>query len=236
MKLDCGLTICTICVGLVAAKQTKRQAADPLITKYPFIVAITHNSNFVGNGVIVAGKWILSTASVFANTPDTDYQAHAGSSNYLQDATVNGIQRVLKHPQYNPQQGPGNNIALAQMNDIFLETQLLQSVDLGINDVPTASTTMATFGGTAQLQEVFNELASDEACIGQLNDEANKRIVQEGLAYCMTLSSDYSVGPGDLGAPIMSMDFLYALYADGFVATRIAIYRSWIQSTMQENP
>uniref|UniRef100_A0A182WL51 Peptidase S1 domain-containing protein n=1 Tax=Anopheles minimus TaxID=112268 RepID=A0A182WL51_9DIPT len=229
----CALTICAIFVALVATEQTKRQVGDALIIKYPFIVAITFNNNFAGNGVIVAGKWILSTATVFANSPDTAYQAHAGSSNYLQDSTVNGVQRVIRHPQYD---GSGNNIALAQMNDIFLETQLLKSVDLGINDVPSASTTMATFGGTAQLQEVINALASDESCISQLYDEANKRIVQEGLAYCVTLSSDYPIGSGDLGAPIMSMNFLYGLYADGLVATRIAIYRGWIQSTMQENP
>uniref|UniRef100_A0A182S0Q7 Peptidase S1 domain-containing protein n=1 Tax=Anopheles funestus TaxID=62324 RepID=A0A182S0Q7_ANOFN len=234
MRLVFTLIVGAICVGFVTTIQIKRQADDGLITSYPFIVAITYNYNIAGNGVIIAGRWILSTATVFTNAPDTAYRAHAGSSNYLEGSTENSVQSVIKHPEYLPQNGPGNNIALAQMKDFFQETKLLQSVNLGINDVPYASTTMATYGGTPYLQELPSKLASDDACVSQLNDEANRKIVQEGLAYCLTLDSpDYALGPADLGAPIMSMNFLYGLYADGYVATRIDIYRIWIHSTIE---
>ncbi|XP_035917486.1 serine protease 56-like [Anopheles stephensi] len=236
MKLVCVLAICAVFLGLVSTERSKRQlGATGLIEKYPFIVAITYNGNFVGNGVIVSGWWILSTATAFANpTPADAYRVYAGSADYMSGSSENVIQLIIKHPQYIAP-SPGNNIAMARVATIFEESKLLQSVNLGVNDVPSAATTMATFGGRQNMLEVPNRLASDEACIGTLTDEANKQIVRDGLAYCVTIESAYAVGPGDVGAPIMSMNFLYGLYADGLVATRIAIHRQWIQSTMVSN-
>ncbi|XP_050072796.1 prostasin-like [Anopheles maculipalpis] len=237
MKLLAGLAICAIFVGLVTTERFKRQQDDnALIEQYPFIVAITFNGNFAGNGVIVSGWWILSTATVFVNPePANAYRVYAGSANYRSGSTENIVQLIIKHPEYMPGQGPGNNIAMARLVNILQQSKLLQSVNLGMNDVPWASTTMATFGGRDNMLEVPSKLDTDETCINQLTDEANKQIVRAGLAYCVTIEASYSVGPGDLGAPCMSMNFLYGLYADGLVAMRIAIHRKWIQSTITDN-
>uniref|UniRef100_A0A182SBP1 Peptidase S1 domain-containing protein n=1 Tax=Anopheles maculatus TaxID=74869 RepID=A0A182SBP1_9DIPT len=196
MKYACVLTVCAVFVGLVATERTKRQLDDTaLIEKYPFIVAITYNGNFVGNGVLVSGMWILSTATVLANpTPANTYRTYAGSANYKSGSRENVVQLIIQHPEYTSS-SPANNIAMALMAKLYEETTHLQSVNLGINDVPSSSGTMATFGSGDKMQEVPSSLQSDETCISKLTDEANKKLVGDGLGYCVTIDGPYALGP-----------------------------------------
>uniref|UniRef100_A0A182JYJ0 Peptidase S1 domain-containing protein n=1 Tax=Anopheles christyi TaxID=43041 RepID=A0A182JYJ0_9DIPT len=226
MKLVHWLTI----IGVGALVLVTAVEKIPLINQYRFTAAIAYNANYTANGVILNGKWVLSLASVFANGPDTDYQVLIGSPKFLEGATVY-VKRVIKHPEFD---GLANDIAMVEMDHILLETVNAASVDLAINDVDSAAGTMASFGVGDELRESLITLTTDDGCVGKL-DDAHKKIVKDGLAYCVVSVNGDVNEARDIGAPIVSASFLHGLLASGGVATRVPRYRTWILSTINDN-
>uniref|UniRef100_A0A182SKQ1 Peptidase S1 domain-containing protein n=1 Tax=Anopheles maculatus TaxID=74869 RepID=A0A182SKQ1_9DIPT len=213
---------------------------DVDIKQHQYVVAIVFFCELVGNGVILAERWILSTASMFYHIPHTKYSVATGTDHYPDQATWYEVDCVYKHPFYN---GLDDNIALVSIEGAIEYTERVKPIALTyISDhTDTLAAEMLWYGTsvnkTIQLRKVTFILTSDQSCVDQLSDQVAKHIITDRAGYCMMPEQGtyraqwYNAS----GAPIVVNNELHAIFSfnendGGAVATRLWHYRPWMMS------
>uniref|UniRef100_A0A182JLG0 Uncharacterized protein n=1 Tax=Anopheles atroparvus TaxID=41427 RepID=A0A182JLG0_ANOAO len=153
-----------------------------------------NEQELVGNGAIIAPRWILSSASAFQVTPHSEYIAHAGGDVY-KDGERYPSEAVYKHPEWN---GYVANIALMKLKWKLKFGAKVKPIKLFQQDLDRVDDVfMISYGknalGTKHLQGAPYFLTSDAACLASLNTDYAKAILQEGHGYCKRQYGGYDV-------------------------------------------
>uniref|UniRef100_A0A182QD79 Peptidase S1 domain-containing protein n=1 Tax=Anopheles farauti TaxID=69004 RepID=A0A182QD79_9DIPT len=224
-------------------------ATDVSVRQYPFMAALTYIRQLVGNGAIIAPRWILTSASAVYATPDSEYDVAVGVDD-LDDR--NGrwyqVQRIFRHPEF---VGWDDNIALVLVRANIESTDTIQPITLGPAVPDTIEVKMLSYGknnqDTTHLQEATYTLISDNVdCLRLLDESAAKDVILQKHGFCLIPPPGTEQGQwyNDAGAPMVADGMLYALFAFsenegglnvGAVATRITSFVGWIESIMANN-
>uniref|UniRef100_A0AAG5D3Y0 Peptidase S1 domain-containing protein n=1 Tax=Anopheles atroparvus TaxID=41427 RepID=A0AAG5D3Y0_ANOAO len=240
--------ICCHFFGPMLAQKRHFGGDDVTVDKFPFVVAISFVSELVGNGAIIAPRWILSSASAFQVTPHSEYIAHAGGDVY-KDGERYPSEAVYEHPEWN---GYVANIALMKLKWKLKFGAKVKPIKLFQQDLDRVDDVfMISYGknalGTKHLQGAPYFLTSDAACLASLNTDYAKAILQEGHGYCVNdIGGNGARGQwhDDTGAPMVKDDRLVALWIlrddevithhnNVSLATRVFFFGGWIESTMK---
>uniref|UniRef100_A0A182JD46 Uncharacterized protein n=1 Tax=Anopheles atroparvus TaxID=41427 RepID=A0A182JD46_ANOAO len=208
-------------------------ARDASITQYPFMAIVAHDRFLVGNGAIVAPRWVLTAASTLLNPGDIGYSAVIGGDN-LSTGSRYDADHVYKHPEW---VGNEYNIALLHLSRSIHYGLNVQPIGIVISNPATIAVTILSFGeneqGSSHLQESEYILTSDKSCTDRLREALTKETITNGRGYCVVSppGTEHLFSWNDVGSPVIANNELVALFSSAslddvpynFVATRVVL-------------
>jgi len=248
---QCGLNSYNIPPRIVGGEDAK-------VSAWPWQAIITFGEDFCG-GVYFGGKIIITAAHCFDNgDPDTIF---LGVNNMKKNNVHVQQFEVIKktiHPDYN---FPYNDIAVVEIDNIPIESDLIKPICLPNGEVPKVGTKcIATgFGTTSfqgqasdQLQEVDVPIQDIEKCKRNYASKVSYEIDNKGSMVC----AGYDEGgkdacQGDSGGPLVCQRenscnwYLAGITSFGKgcanaqlygVYTNVTNYEDWIHSTIGNQP
>ncbi|XP_053674465.1 uncharacterized protein LOC128724768 [Anopheles nili] len=204
------------------------------VQKYPFMNAIAFNREFVGNGVILAPQWVLTTASVCLATPDTTYDVLYGADDYLTYNGANPVERIFRH---SGRPGPENNLALVNVRNAVGYTDTIQPIQLADSNTPDViNVTLVAYGKTESSQTHLREQPFMlTKCENTLTDPSSVEVVIHDSGWCVASQKDaiQELQRKGQGAPMVVNGQLYGLYTNEFTIMPNPTAKSeWIQGIM----
>ncbi|XP_058122987.1 serine protease ami-like [Anopheles ziemanni] len=212
------------------------EAEDASRMDFPFMAIVTHSRDVVGNGVIVATKWVLTTSNVLYQFPESTFCAVIGGDTLSSSSWYDTV-RVWKHPEWD---GSTYNIGLMQLSRTIKYTAVVQPIGIASVNPQGLAGTMISFGennsGSTRMKKAQVVLSSDDACANIISTYVNQNIIRSGHGYCLAVPNgkEYRFESDDNGGAIVVDNLLYALFditnEKDLMATRVTEpeMRSWV--------
>uniref|UniRef100_A0A182M0K1 Peptidase S1 domain-containing protein n=1 Tax=Anopheles culicifacies TaxID=139723 RepID=A0A182M0K1_9DIPT len=248
MKL-CLIVASLCCFTIVRAQIRQVGAKDVSVQQYPFIAVISYARQLIGNGALIAPKWILTSASAVYSYPDSEYNVALGASDFYGSGKWYKVGQIFRHPEF---VGWDYNIAMVLIRGKVQYTDTIQPIAIGTSFPETIEVTMLSYGqnehNTTHLRGATYTLISDNTdCIRLLDEYMAKEMIWNRNGFCMIPPPGTIQGQwfNDAGAPMVAQGQLYAVFAfaehegglnEGSVATRVASFHGWIQTIMSRKP
>uniref|UniRef100_A0A182I2C3 Uncharacterized protein n=1 Tax=Anopheles arabiensis TaxID=7173 RepID=A0A182I2C3_ANOAR len=218
----------------VQAKRLQIGGIDTGIFLYPYMAAIEFAQKLVGNGAIIAQRYILTSASAVAEPHDSLYKVQLGAD-------------VFK--------GPGDlyedcNIALLHLKEPIRYSDSVQPAIIADTFVNNLQVLLVSYGtneeGTMHLREAIYTASTDAECVDSLTKGLSKEIIIQEHGFCVRSPPGAEQGQwaDDAGAPIVADGKLYGVFAFseqegktnvGSIGTRVSAFLEWIYETMEEH-
>ncbi|KFB48298.1 AGAP005791-PA-like protein [Anopheles sinensis] len=238
------LTIVCVFPAVVLSQLRILGGYDASRSRYPFVAIIAHSRTVVGNGAILAPKWVVTSGSALYMPSETEYCAVIGGDSLSTSNNWHEAERVWKHPDWI---GWHNNVGLLQLKKPIVYGPTVKPIKLASTNPDRLLAEVVSYGqndrGTSQLQMGLFLLSSDSECINSLKEYLSRDIIRIGHGYCVSPTNDrkYVLWWNDAGAPAIADDLLYGVFAIGdyyddaptdYVATRLGSQdlRDWIYS------
>uniref|UniRef100_A0A182K3Q4 Peptidase S1 domain-containing protein n=1 Tax=Anopheles christyi TaxID=43041 RepID=A0A182K3Q4_9DIPT len=238
------------CFGRLAQAQLRQVGGkDVSVRQYPFVAAIAYERQLnIGNGAIITPSWIITSASAVSTLPDGSYDVALGTSDFYSVANWYQVQQIFRHPEF---VGWDYNIALIQIRGRIVFSDTIQPITIGSSFPDAIEATMLSYGKneheTTHLRSATYTLISDNVdCVRLLDEYRAKEVIWQQHGFCLIPPPGTEQGQwfNDAGAPLVTNGQLYAVFAfaeheggtnEGSVATRVASFAGWIQTTMFKN-
>jgi trypsin len=228
---------------------------ETTIRQHPWQVALLiseGNGGILCGGSLVAARWVVTAAHCFSRqTRPGDVKVKAGATNYVSEGEWSGVDRIVLHDGYNPQ-NHDNDIALIKLaavtsgrairfaapRETLREAQLLEVTGWGATSEGGAS--------ASKLQKVQVPLVSNAICN---KPEAYKNQVGAGMICAGSRDGGADACQGDSGGPLVKRGeggpVLVGVVSFGEgcarklkygVYTRISHYHGWIERVVGGDP
>uniref|UniRef100_A0A182K3Q5 Peptidase S1 domain-containing protein n=1 Tax=Anopheles christyi TaxID=43041 RepID=A0A182K3Q5_9DIPT len=230
--------------GPVQAQTRQIGGKDASIQQYPFMAAIAFARRLVGNGAIIAPRWILTSASAVYAPQDALFDVQVGADTFMGTGDWYEVLAIHKHPEFI---GWDYNIALIHLKGPIQYSDTVKPIDLADTVVDQLEVTMLSYGNnedsTQHLREATYTLSTNDECVSFLTDGLAQSMVIEQRGFCVRPVPGTEQGQwfNDAGAPIVASGKLYGLFAfsedeggvnEGSVGTRVTSFLDWIHSKM----
>ncbi|XP_035917172.1 chymotrypsin-1-like [Anopheles stephensi] len=234
---------CIACTVLAQRRQIGGR--DTSIRQYPFMAAVAFARQLVGNGAIIAPRWILTSASAVYAPQDALFDVQVGADSFMGSGSWYEVLQIYRHPEF---VGWDYNIALIHLKGPIKYSDTVQPIGLATTDTDYIDATMLSYGineqETQHLREAAYTLSADDECVAFLTDWLAKEMITQHRGYCVRPFRGAQQGQwfNDAGAPVVANNLLYGVFAfaedegginEGSVATRVISFADWIQRTMQ---
>uniref|UniRef100_A0A6E8VND8 Peptidase S1 domain-containing protein n=2 Tax=Anopheles coluzzii TaxID=1518534 RepID=A0A6E8VND8_ANOCL len=229
----------------VQAKRLQIGGKDTGIFLYPYMAAIEFAQKLVGNGAIVAQRYILTSASAVAEPHDSLYKVQLGANVFKGPGDLYEVLTIYKHPQYI---GWDYNIALLHLKDPIRYSDSVQPAIIADTFVSKLQVLLVSYGtnedGTMHLREAIYTTSTGAECVDSLTRGLSKEIIIQEHGFCVRSPPGAEQGQwaDDAGAPIVADGKLYGVFAFseqegktnvGSIGTRVSAFLEWIYETME---
>ncbi|XP_050075417.1 trypsin-4-like [Anopheles maculipalpis] len=234
-----------ICIcSSVSAQVRQLGGADASVRQYPFMAGVAFARKLVGNGAIIAPRWVLTSASAVYAPQDILFDVQVGADSFLGTGSWYEVLQIYRHPEF---VGWDYNIALIHLKGPITYTDTVQPIALATTDRDYLEVIMVSYGtneeDTQHLREAAYTISADDECVAFLTDGLAKEMVIQHRGYCLLPYRGAQQGQwfNDAGAPVVANNQLYGVFAfsedegginEGSVVTRVISFADWIQSTM----
>uniref|UniRef100_A0A182K3Q6 Peptidase S1 domain-containing protein n=1 Tax=Anopheles christyi TaxID=43041 RepID=A0A182K3Q6_9DIPT len=246
MKLTLVLLFVTTvqCLGSAEAKRLEIGGKDTGILLYPFMAAIELAKKLIGNGAIIAQRYVLTSASAVLEPHYSLYKVQVGADTFQGTGDWYEVLTIYKHPEFI---GWDYNIALIHLKDRIAFGDTVQSIPIADTFTNNLEVLMLSYGtnedNTMHLREAICTISTGEDCVKFLTGGLSKDIVLQGHGFCVhgTPGTEQGQWPTDAGAPIVAAGKLYGVFAFtedegrvnvGSVGTSVSSFLEWIYETM----
>uniref|UniRef100_A0A182UXN0 Peptidase S1 domain-containing protein n=1 Tax=Anopheles merus TaxID=30066 RepID=A0A182UXN0_ANOME len=189
----------------VEAKRLQIGGKDTGICLYPYMAAIEFAQKLVGNGAIVAQRYILTSASAVAKPHDSLYKVQLGADAFKGPGDLYEVHTIYKHPQYI---GWDYNIALVHLKERIRYSDSVQPC-CWFRTAPMSTK------GTMHLRDAIYTTSTDAECVDSLTKGLSKEIIIQEHGFCVRSPPGAEQGQwaDDAGAPIVADGKLYGVFA-----------------------
>ncbi|XP_050084554.1 trypsin-1-like [Anopheles aquasalis] len=222
------------------------------ITDAPYQVALLHNGRFDCGGSIISPNWILTAAHCTHGIPSRELSVRAGSSFRNRGDDIHRSERVVEHPDYDPETTDFDYALIELASPLELDGLTKRAIELQHEDdtgPEEDEQAMVSGWGATKDRYTSNRVlrATFVPILAQSDCERAYSKIGTGLITENMLCAGYYYGghdscQGDSGGPLVVDDVQVGVVSWGSgcgVATlpgvyaRVALAREWIREVSQ---